>query len=272
MKLVYALAAALFLSVTTLSAQTDSTSTGTKLKKETFQPDVKGDMLLQVGLNVWNGAPEVAELSNWGSKSVNVYYMYDIDLGNSHFSFHPGFGLAFEKYAFESRVNLLQDPAATGTDGAPAIGLISVDDILGYDFDAGSGNEVRKNKLGASYLEIPLELSYATKKDNPRAGWKFVVGGRAGLLLGSQTKIKYRVADDTRKYKLRQDYNLNPFRYSAHTRVGYGGFSLYFDYQFTEVFDAGNAPTFEFGEGANLNTGNLQDISNWRIGIAIDLF
>lgn len=274
MKSIFALAAALFITSASVNAQdTSSTEPETtekqKINSETFQPDVKGDLLFAVGLNVFSDVPELAKLSNWGSKSVNLYYLYDFDLGNSGFSFHPGFGLAFEKYAWENAYNLVEDPANTGTDGTPIILLAPVPDIVGVDLSPGSADELRKTKLAATYLDIPLEFSYAFNKENPRAGFKIVAGGRAGLLLGSHTKIKYRVADDTRKYKLRQDYNLNPFRYSAHTRLGYGGFNLYFEYQFSELFDAGNSPRYEDADG---ELQALPEITNWRIGLAIDLF
>jgi hypothetical protein len=275
MKSFVALLAGLFFTSSVLAQDTPPAGAQTnpsksKLSKETFQPDVKGDLLFAVGLNAFSNAPEVASLSNWGSKSVNLYYLYDFNLGNTGFSFHPGFGLAFEKYAWENPVNLQQNIDATGSGGAPAIELVPVTEIVAIP--DGSDYELRKSKLAATYLDVPLEFSYAFKKDNPRAGFKIVVGGRAGLLLGNHTKVKYRVSDDTRKYKLAQDYNLNPFRYSAHTRVGYGGFNLYFEYQLSEVFDAGDEPTINIG---NNNAGDgvvLEGINNWRVGLAIDLF
>ncbi len=263
----YALIALAFLLLSTpvLAQETAEQQTTTTNKPgKTYQPDVRGSLLFAVGLNVLSNAPAQFDLKTWGSKSVNLYYLYDINLGSSSFSFHPGIGLGFEKYELDSRLT----PTYSAVDGENVLILDSLQNVYG------SGT-YKKNRLGANYIDVPLEFSWVSNKTNPKGGFEVALGGKVGVLYGSQMKMKYTVGDDTRKDKLKRDWNLNPFRYSAHARVGYSSFNLYFEYQLSDLFDVGEGPRLPSRANA---TAPVQynafpdNVTNWRVGLAIDLF
>ena len=79
------------------------------------KPDIPGTLLMDVGFNILNDGPADMDLKFFGSKSVNLYYQYDIPFGDSKFSFHPGIGVGMDKYRFQDDVSLNHGPDLTGT-------------------------------------------------------------------------------------------------------------------------------------------------------------
>ena len=259
--------ALLLLSTPVFAQETAGQTTTPPSQGKTFQPDVRGSLLFAVGVNGLAKVPEQFELSNFRSKSVHIYYLYDINLGSSRFSFHPGIGLGLEKYELKNPVTLnyrLINGSATE---------VLVLDSLQFVYGSGS---FKKNRIAANYVDVPLEFSWVSNKTNPKGGFKVALGGKVGVLYGAHTKVKYTVGEDTRKDKLKRDWNLNPFRYSAHARVGYSSFNLYFEYQLSQLFDPGDGPLYRTSRNAGGTLAPFQqfptNVVNWRAGIAINLF
>ena len=258
--------ALLLLSLPVLAQETANQPTTTTQRRKTFQPDVTGSLLFGVGVNVLTDAPPQFDLKTWGSKSVHLYYLYDINLGSSKFSFHPGIGLGLEKYEIDGSLTLRYRTVPGET--AEVLTLDSLQ--LAY-----APGLYKKNRLAANYVDVPLEFSWVSNKTNPKAGFKVALGGKVGVLYSAHMKVKYEVGDDTRKIKDKRDWGLNPFRYSAHARVGYSSFNLYVEYQLSSLFDAGEGPLYRTQrDGATAAPFRTfpTDINNWRFGLAIDLF
>ncbi|AHM60519.1 hypothetical protein D770_11310 [Flammeovirgaceae bacterium 311] len=270
-QIVLSVLALLLMSTPVLAQETAGQTSTTTQQRETFQPNVRGSLLFAVGVNVLQNAPEQFSLKTWGSKSVNIYYLYDIKLGNSAFSFHPGIGLGLEKYEIENPVTPVFRESVPGINEP---GSVLILDSLQFVYGSGL---YKKNRLAANYVDVPLEFTWASNRTNPKAGFKVTVGGKVGILYGSHMKLKYTVGDDTRKDKLKRDWNLNPFRYSAIARIGYSAFNLYAEYQFSELFDAGDGPYYRTRRN-NTTNGPApflpypEGIRNIRFGLAIDLF
>lgn len=257
-------------STSAFAQNTQNSNTG-----ETYQPNVRGNLFFAVGVNALNNAPRDFQISPFRSKSVNLYYLYDIPLGTSHFSFHPGIGLGLEKYQFKNGTTL------TYADGADVPGYEGTDPVLIMDsvqYVYGSGS-FRKHRLAANYIDIPLEFSFASNKSNPKAGLKISLGGKIGVLFDAKTKVKYdNRLNETVTEKIKRPWDLNQLRYSAVTRIGYGGFNVYFEYQFSPMFNNdNNGPlhrTLRDNAEENFSAPFVAfpDIVNFRAGIALDLF
>lgn len=233
--------------------------------EETFQPNVRGDLMFRIGFNVLNNAPSLFEMNTWGSKSVALHYMYELPFGNSGISFRPGFGLGLEKYEFDKQVTLdYVDPAEIGLTGTQDVVII---DTLNNVWGPGT---YKKSKLAANYIDIPLEFQYASNASDPKQGFKAAIGGSFGILYGAHTKVKFEANDETQKPKYKGSFNLSPFRYSAHARVGLGSFNLYFEYQLSELFKDNEGPLFK--TEANGDYQAFPEVTNWRIGLGISLF
>ncbi len=99
-----------------------------------------------------------------------------------------------------------------------------------------------KNKLSLTYLEVPVELSLATKRgdSSAKAGFKFAIGWRTGFCIDAHTKFKDEDAISKRK-----DFdNINRLRYGPTVRIGYGMFSIYGRYDLSSTFKATNVPNY----------------------------
>jgi hypothetical protein len=242
---------------------------------ETYQPNVRGSLLFGVGVNMLNNAPLDFQINPWRSKSVNIYYLYNIPLGESRFSFNPGIGLGMEKYQFRENTIL------TYAQGEDLPGYDGTGRVLIMDFAQnlhGSGT-YQKNRLAANYIDVPLEFRFASNKANPKGGLNIALGGKIGVLFDAKTKVKYENQfNETVIVKEKRPWDLNLLRYSAHTRIGFGGFNLYFEYQLSPLFDNDNngplhrplrdAPAENFVAPFN----SFPAINNFRAGIMLDLF
>ena len=99
----------------------------------------------------------------------------------------------------------------------------------------------KKNKLTASYLEVPLLLGYDFNPVKKDKFW-IAAGGFAGINLGAHTKQMYRLDGKSFSDKVHDDFNLNPFRYGVTLRAGRKHMALFADYTFSEFFRPGRGP------------------------------
>jgi len=189
-------------------------------------PDVPGNLEVQVGINLLNDAPSAMDLNIWGSKNVNLYYHAQLQLGESHFTFNPGIGLGLEKYRFESNVTLGRE------DG----------DVVIVDLNDGFTGQVKKTKLAANYIDIPLELQYHVNKEDLKKSFRISVGGKFGFLFNAHTKLKFKEDGDNRITKEHDNFDLSRFRYGLQGKLGIGGFNAYYYYSLSELFRNNKGP------------------------------
>lgn len=204
------------------------------------EPDLPGTLTVDFGFNFLQGAPDNLDLQFFKSKGVGLYYLYDMPIGESKFSFHPGLGVGFESYAFSQNVTLAYAP------GADSVDIVNLDGAI-YE-------TVDKSKLVTHYVDVPLEFRFYSK-ENYR-GFMAAVGAKVGYLFSSYTKIKYETEGEPRTSKLRQDFNINRLRYGVSARLGFRGFNLHGQYMLSDLFKSGGGP----------------EVNNFKVGLSIALF
>ena len=209
------------------------------------RPNVPGDLIVDFGLSLLSSAPEEMDLRAFGSRGVNVYYLYHIALGEeSNFSINPGFGFGMENYNFDNANTLDYNQ----TDGNVIIPVSEYLDPLVLE-------DLRKTKLSVNYFDIPLEFRFHANKENHDRGFMVAVGGRVGILFDSHTKIKYVVDGDSKKIKEKQQFGVNRFRYGVHGRVGLGAVSVFYYQNLSNLFNddgpAGTEETSSFMAGVS---------------------
>ena len=204
------------------------------------EPDLPGTLTIDFGFNFLTNAPDNMDLRFWKSKGVGLYYLYDVPIGESKFSFHPGLGVGFESYAFSQDVTVAYAP---GMDSAAIV-----------DLDNEIYEAVDKSKLITHYVDVPLELRFYSKEN--QRGLMVAVGAKVGYLFSSYTKVKYEDEGEGRTNKLRQDFNLNRLRYGASARLGFRGFNLHGQYMLSDLFKADGGP----------------EVNNYKVGLSIALF
>jgi hypothetical protein len=247
----YKFSAFVFLSLVTSAvfAQTETP------KKVSRRPDIPGTFALEFGFNQDLSGPDQFSLGFFGSRTVNLYYQYDFRILNSSFSFVPGIGLSLERFKFTNDNTL----GYNGTD------LQSI--VMVPPADAGFPN-IRKSQLITNYVDVPVEIRYSTKPDDPARSFKISVGGRIGYMYDSFTKIKYKEDSEVKKLKDKQDFNLNKFRYGLTARIGVGNFSLFGYYNLSPLFEEGKG----LSDILSPDTSVKNDFSTLTIGISLASF
>jgi hypothetical protein len=171
----------------------------------------------------------------------------------SKFSFHPGIGLSMERFKFQS---YNQDfPGGTVRLNNPtlifdAAGNTRFVDFGHYLYDSDSLGQpnwssslnAKKSMLAMTYIDVPLELRFSTKPDDPARSFKIAIGGRVGYLLNASTKMKYKEDGELKKLQNHQDFNLTRLRYGAHMKIFIGNFALFGYYNLTPLFKENKGP------------------------------
>lgn len=205
-------------------------------------PDLPGSFVLEFGFNQTLDAPDTFDIGFWGSRSLNVFYQFDKRIGNTKFSVHPGFGFSLERFKLKNNYTLAS--TASNTELVPA-----------GDFYPG----IKKSMIVTNYIEVPLEIRFSTKPDDPRRSFRVSVGGRIGYLFDSFAKIKYSEDGEVRTIKDKQNYNLRKLRYGTFFKIGAGNIGLITYYNLT--------PLFEDDEGPEQT-----EMSTFSIGLSLSSF
>jgi hypothetical protein len=200
--------------------QETTTTTPTKRKGH---PDIPGNFTFELGVNRASGAPDNFSLGLWGSRTVNVYYQYDIRILKSGFSLIPGIGFSLERFKFKNEYTLAYN--------ADSVFMVS-------PTTAGFSN-LKKSMLVTNYVEVPVELCFRTNPEDPARSFRISIGGRVGYMFDSFAKIKYKEDGEVKKIKDKQDFGLNKFRYGMFGKIGVGNFSLFGYVNMTDLFKDG---------------------------------
>ncbi|MCC7302564.1 MAG: DUF2807 domain-containing protein [Bacteroidia bacterium] len=158
---------------------------------------------------------------------------YDFHIYKNYVNLVTGFGFEWNSYAFRNPVTMNPDSTFT---------------TLWVD----SGIEYEKNKLRTTGVTMPLLLEFNSHKKNSRS-FHLAAGVTLQYIFKSKSLKEYVMngydVDVTRK----DDYNINPFRYSATVRAGYGDFTLFANYALSELFEKNKGPElYPFSVGVRL--------------------
>lgn len=101
-------------------------------------------------------------------------------------------------------------------------------------------NELSKNKLTISYINIPLMLEFQIPLNNQKNRLIFDIGGYCGFKIGSHTKMID--AQSGSKEKRRPDLNINPIQYGTIFQLGFKQVKLFGTYNFSTLFNKDKGP------------------------------
>lgn len=198
-----------------------------------------------------NWAPEYDYLNLRYEKSIAVnlnLYEQNISLNKSkNIGLITGLGLSWNNYTFSGSTFLTPDSA----------------DLKGYYME---GVSVRKSKLTAMYLTVPLIFEIQTKQSKRSKRFHLSAGVLASLRLSTHTKIYFNEADKIYSLKdpktnllLDQEFRtpnsnsrnivknfnsfyLQPFKFDATVRAGYGIINLFATYSLNTLFQNDRGP------------------------------
>jgi Outer membrane protein beta-barrel domain len=216
-----------FVAITTVSAQK---------KKNISKADLTnraGDhVMLQFGLDRWAGVPDSIKGNMKGfSRGANIYIMMNKPFKNNpNFSFAFGAGFGTSNVFFKNYSVNIKSTAAK----LPFTSLDSTD-------------RFKKYKLATAYLEVPLELRYVSNPAKNNKSVKIALGVKVGTMLNAHTKgktLQNKNGSVLNNYTDKESGKrfFNTTRICATARIGYGNYSLFGSYQFTNLLKDGVGP------------------------------
>jgi hypothetical protein len=203
----------------------DNPSTQPK-KKNTIDLSgrAKDHFMIQLGSFGWSGKPDSIKTKGL-SHSLNFYFLFDFPFKtNPHFSAAIGAGVGSDQIYFDKTY----------------VGIKDVTTLLHFTNQADT-NHFKKTKLATTYLEAPIELRYTFDPENNGKSLKIAVGAKVGTLLNAHTRSKDLVTKTgasitpyVQKESSKRFFNGNRLVLTA--RVGWGHFSLFYNYQVGILF------------------------------------
>jgi hypothetical protein len=149
-------------------------------------------------------------------KSINVniwLFMQRLNLIKHVVNLKYGLGIELNNYRYTDNIKFLKDPTKV------------IMDTISYN----------KNKLAADYYTIPLMLNFdftPGKKD----GFGLSVGASAGYKYSSRQKLR---SDQTGKYKIHDDFDMEPWKISWIGELQLGPVKLYGSLATKSMFQKG---------------------------------
>ncbi len=172
---------------------------------------------------------EYMDLNTGKSWNMNLNFaQYSINFVNNKFGLVTGLGIEWNYYRFDNDNSVQENPTT---------GIIEPIDLSVTQ----PSWSIEKSKLSTTYATIPLLLEVHTSSSQSN-GIVFSAGAIGGVKLGSNTKVVYKENGDKNKDKTKDDFNLAPFRYGVHARLGVGDWLIYGTYYFTSIFEKDKGP------------------------------
>src|SRR5580765_4036545 len=84
-------------------------------QRKAYRPDIPGFFLVDFGFNFPLSRPNNFSQGFCGSRTLNLYYHYPIQIGQSKFSYNPGAGFSFERFKMTNNYTLPQVPGSDGS-------------------------------------------------------------------------------------------------------------------------------------------------------------
>lgn len=166
---------------------------------------------------------EYLDLRGGKSRNVNLQLVTQrVLFAKKHMNFSYGLMFEFNKYRLQNDVRLLE-----------GVSPLDFEDV---------GKDLRKNKLKAAYLYIPIMFGVESKPEKISKSFRVRAGFYAGVLTSSKQKLIGKITD---REKIRDDFNLNRFRYGIRGEMGYGFVNFYVHYSLAEMFKDGQGPELQ---------------------------
>jgi hypothetical protein len=158
-------------------------------------------------------------------KCFNVAFnfaQWELPIVKNHVSVVSGLGLEWQKYAFKNNTTILPDKNKH-------IGFI--DTLISYDYSL----------FKTSWLNVPLLLALNSNK-NLKKSFHIAAGVVLGYNYTQKTKTRYKIESGDFENVTKGDFALEPFKYAATVRLGYGNFNVFASYQLNNMFKKGAGP------------------------------
>jgi Outer membrane protein beta-barrel domain len=161
------------------------------------------------------GSKTVMSVRNGKSVNVNIWiFMQRINLVDHVVNLKYGLGLELNNYRYQNNIRYRYEPT---------------------DFIDRDSVSFSKNKLAADYITLPVMLNFnLTPKKKNSIGLS--AGVSAGYLYNARQKL---ISGQRGKEKIKNDFNLNPWKLSAIGELNLGVVRFYGSYALNDMFQSG---------------------------------
>ena len=189
--------------------------------------------MVQLGADFLSGVPDSISTKGLG-RHLNIYFMLDKPFANSpRMSVGIGLGIG------SSNIFLDKTFADIKAVSSATLPFKNVADT----------NHFKKYKFTTVFAELPVELRYSSNPVEPMKGWRAAIGAKVGTLLKAYTKGKNFQTKDGQslygdKYIVKESSKnfFNGTKLALTARVGYGIFSIHYNYRITSLLKDGAGP------------------------------
>ena len=164
-----------------------------------------------------SGSAEDMILQNGKSVNINVwFFMQRVSLISNVVNLKYGLGIELNNYRFKKNIRFRDEPR--------------------YFIDRDAEVAVfEKNKLAADYITVPVMLNFNFTPGSSHS-YGFSAGVSAGYLYSARQKM---VSKERGKEKVRNDFNLQPWKVSAIAELNLGFIQLFGSYALGNMFRSG---------------------------------
>lgn len=189
-----------------------------RIKTRWLMLDIGINSFIQDGKFGTTGAESILEINAGKSFDFNLYvFKQRIGIIQNYVNLEYGLGFDFSNYGFAQNIALERNTN-------PLEVTMLADDI-----------DLKKNKLHTTFLNVPLMINFETSHKKNKS-FRVSAGVYAGILLGAKTKQKDSAGDVT---KIKDDFNVNRFRYGLTGQIGVGPINFFANYSLTPMFAEG---------------------------------
>ncbi len=164
-------------------------------------------LMIDFYTDIWMGMPDSVNIRGY-NPGASISMVQDFPFGSSDFSFAVGLGIGTHNLHFNADI---------------------FKDSLGFSYFDNREDALDKNKLVLSFIDIPLEFRFRTKRQNV---FRFSLGGKIGYNINNHIK---RI-DKGYKVKTYKVKDINPLRYGVTLRVGYKMYNFFAYYSLSTLF------------------------------------
>ncbi len=158
----------------------------------------------------------------------------NINLVNNKFGMVTGVGVRWNNYRLRNNILLVPDTTV----------------ISGYPSDE---KDWRKSKMVVNYLNIPLLFEYQTNPYSNKNSFHVSAGMIFGWRFRTYTKMMDRDSGRNVSKIKGESFHMNPFRYDATARIGWGVINLYATYSLNTLYKKDRGPElYPFAVGLQL--------------------
>jgi len=171
-------------------------------------------LMIDLYNDIWLGAPDSIDFKGYNPGAA-VSVVKDFPFGSTNFSFAIGLGIGAHNMRYNAHI--YTNPTTF------------------ENYFVNRVDTPKQYKLVLSFIDIPAEIRFRTKRDNV---FRFAVGAKIGYNINNHIKH----VDDDFKMKTYNIEYLNMIRYGLTARVGYKWFNLYVYYGLSTLFEEKHGP------------------------------